>query len=123
MLARFERGVSALLAADGNVRAAADALNCSPRTIFRWLRNKEFERLYADAVSSAFRAATRRLRSKADRAVDALFSVIGDGKAPRAAQVSAADCVLRHSENTELLDNYMPRLEKLEEENEPDPGL
>ena len=122
-IAKFERAIAALIASDGCVRKAATALKISERSLWRWQRDKRFEEMYRDAVSASFRAATRRLRAKADKAVSALFNVIADKKAPRAAQVSAADCVLRHGENTELLENFAPRLERIEESDEPTSGF
>jgi hypothetical protein len=116
MLAKYERGVAALLAADGNTRKAARALGINERTLWRWQRNPRFEEMLRAAVSSAFRAATRRLRTRANEAVTTLFSVLHDSEAPAASKVAGADAVLRRGGDFEVVDTIEAGLKEWEGE-------
>ena len=109
-----ERVLSALLTSNTRREAAAVA-RVSERTVYQYLQEPEFAKLYADARREMVTAATAQLQQGLSPAVSTLSTVAADPEAAPPARVAAARAVLefalRYSETTDI----MERLAKLEE--------
>src|SRR5512135_1592195 len=90
---RQRRAVAALLSAR-NVAEAARVASVGERTLHRWLADPVFRAALLEAEGGAIDAATRRLVSLTDAAIDTLRAVMNDVEAPRAVQLRAAQGVL-----------------------------
>ena len=102
--ARREQALAALLASP-TIRAAAKKAGVSDTTLWRYLREPEFARRYAEARRDVVEHMVVRLQSRSSEAAQVLFSVAKDRKAPASARVSAAKAIIEHTlKAVELLD-------------------
>lgn len=84
-----EAAIQALLQ-HSTLKAAADSIGISERTLRRWLEDQEFAKAYAGAKSAALASALSKLAGGSGEAVDALLRVIRSRRGSSAARVSAA---------------------------------
>ena len=83
-----ERAIIALLS-NRSVEEAAKACNTPVRTMFRWLKEREFNTAYRQAKRSAFGQAIARLHYFTSAAVTTLGKVMLDPATPPATRVRA----------------------------------
>ena len=91
-----DRAIIALLS-NRSVEEAAKACNTPVRTLFRWLKDRDFNTAYRLAKRSAFGQAIARLHYFTSAAVTTLGKVMLDPATPPATKVRAADSVLNHT--------------------------
>ena len=115
------RAIIALLS-NRSVEEAAKACNTPVRTLFRWLKDDEFNAAYLLAKRSAFGQAIARLHYFSSAAVTTLGKVMLDPATPPATKVRAADSVLNHTIKVveeEQLEARVTELERSADQNKP----
>lgn len=102
--ARRELALAALLSSL-TIRAAAKKAEVSESTLWRYLREPEFSKRYAEARRDAVEHLAVRLQSRASESAEILFKIAKDKEAPASARVTAAKAVIEHTlKAVELLD-------------------
>ena len=99
------------LAAGSSIRATADTIGVSERSIRRWLKNPEFAAALREAEKEVWNATVRKLRALGEKAVNALGRVLEDPGATPSARIQAARAILDGIAKAEALS----RLQDLED--------
>lgn len=109
--------VSALIE-NGSIKAAADRLGCTVRTLYERMKKQEFKDLYAQAKAEILKTATAKLQGNLAGAVDTLSEIMNDEETAKQTRVNCAVSILqygaRYTETTDILE----RLEALEDAQE-----
>jgi len=108
-----ESAISALLS-ESKLDDAAASAGVNRATLWRWLKDEEFQRAYMAARREAVRQAVARLQQTSGEAVDTLRDVMKDTAATPAARVSAAKAILEMSIKAIELEDMAERLAALE---------
>jgi hypothetical protein len=109
-----EEAIVALLSTR-SVEEAARACNTPPRTLYRWLKDPEFDRAYRAARRQAFGQSTARLQYGASAAASTLLKVMLDPGTPASTKVRAAECVLSHAAKAIEIEDIDARVAALEQ--------
>lgn len=109
-----ELAITALLN-EPTVARAASSIGMNERTLYRWLKESEFMRVYRALRREAFAHAVSLTQRYAPVAVHALAQILSDKKAPYSARVSAAVAILKFSRESIELDDLAARIEALEQ--------
>jgi hypothetical protein len=88
-----EEAIIALLT-HRNVEEAAKAVGLSPKTLFRWMQDPEFDADYRKARRDSFHQAVARLQQASGAAVTTLLKLAVDPNAPAAVKARAAYYIL-----------------------------
>ena len=99
----------------GSVRAAADSLNCSRRTLYTRMKTSAFQELYSQAKTELVKAAAAKLSNSITGAVDVLTSVMNDTEAPAQTRVNAAANVFQYAVKLTTTNDILVRLQSIEE--------
>src|ERR1700691_1259677 len=91
-----EAAIAALLT-QRNVEEAARLAGVGTQTLYRWLKEPEFQVAYLEARPVTVSQSNARLQQASSAAVSTLLKIMVDASAPAAARVRAADHVLDHS--------------------------
>jgi transposase-like protein len=117
-----EAAVLALLSTK-NVEEAARVAGVTPRTLYRWQNEPEFDAAYRAAKRAAYRQAIARLHHLTSAAVSTLGKVMLEAGTPASTKVRAADSILNHTlkaiENEDILAR-LSALERAAEESKPE---
>ena len=116
-----EEAIVALLT-NRSIEEAARASNTPARTLYRWLKEPEFDAAYRAAKRAAYRQAIARLHQLSSAAVSILGKVMLDATAPPATRVRAVDSILDHTAKAieiEDIDARVSELERAAEESNP----
>ena len=97
-----------------NVEEAARAAKIAPRTLYRWVKDPEFDAAYRDAKRAAFGQSIARMHQMSSAAVSTLGKVMIDPATPPATKVRAADSILNHTAKAIELQDVEARLSELE---------
>ena len=104
-----------MLLVHGNVNAAATVLGISRNSIYRRMKQPDFQKRLTSEKSAILTAVTASLIESLTDAVKGLKQVINEADAAAGVKVSASDALLRHSlRYMEALD-FETRLKALEE--------
>lgn len=87
----------------------------TPRTLYRWQKEPEFDAACREAKRAAFRQAIGRLHHLSSAAVSTLGKVMLDPATPAATKVRAADSILDHTLKAIEDEDILARLTALEE--------
>ena len=109
-----EQAVIAVLTAP-TISDAAQSLNVSESTLYRWLAYDDFLEALRAARQEATKQAFAKLQRGTSRMVDVLFSIAEDKMASPAARVSAARSVLETVIKVTEDEEIITRLKRLEE--------
>jgi hypothetical protein len=109
-----ESAIVALLTAR-TIEEAAKTANVPVRTLYRWLKEPEFDRAYRRAKRAAFGQATSRLQQGAAAAAATMLKIMIDAGVPASTRLKAADCVFGHAKNAIEIEEIEARLRALEE--------
>jgi hypothetical protein len=112
-----EDAIVALLS-QRSVDDAARFINVTPRTLYRWMKDPEFDAAYRVARRAAFGQSVARLQQASGAAVSTLLKIMVDPNAPASTRVRAADSVLGHTAKAIELDDIEARLSDLERASE-----
>ena len=108
-----EAAVLALLSTR-SVEEAARSIGVNPRTLYRWMKEPEFDAAYRAGKRAAFGQAIARLHHLASAAVSTLGKVMLDSATPPATKVRAADSILNHTIKAIETEDIDARLRELE---------
>jgi hypothetical protein len=108
-----EAAILALLTSR-NVEDAALQADVGARTIYRWMKEPEFDAAYREAKRAAFSQAIARLHQMTAAAVTTLGKVMIEPNTPPATKVRAADSVLDHAAKAIELEDVEARVSELE---------
>ena len=97
-----------------NVEEAARAAGVGARTLYRWMREPEFDAAYRDAKRGAFSQAIARLHQMSSAAVTTLGKAMLDPGTPAATKVRAAQSILDHTAKAIEIEDLEARLAALE---------
>ena len=108
-----EAAILALLTSR-NVEDAALQAGVGARTLYRWMKEPEFDAAYREAKRAAFSQAIARLHQMTAAAVTTLGKVMIEPNRPPATKVRAADSVLNHAAKAIELEDVEARVSELE---------
>ena len=108
-----EEAILALLS-NRNVEEAARAVKITPRTLYRWLNEPEFDRAYRKARRKAFGQATARLQQASSAAVAVMMKTMVDTNAGASVRLRAADMVYSHAAKAIEIEDVDLRVSELE---------
>jgi hypothetical protein len=114
---KLEQAVAALLTAK-SLEEAAKLVGVSPKTLQRWQRLPEFERLLRESRRTAFRQSLIRLHQASAPAVSTLMRVMLDAATPLTVKARCAYYVLEQTRKGIELEEIEARLAELERTNE-----
>jgi transposase-like protein len=109
-----EEAIVALLT-HRSVEEAARAIDIAPKTLYRWLKEPEFDQSYRTAKRAAFGQAIARLHHLSSAAVSTLGKVMLDTATPPSTKVRAADSILDHTTKAIEIEDIEARVAALEQ--------
>ena len=110
---RKQAAIVALLT-QPTVAEAARVANVRPNTLGRWMKEPAFDAEWRSARCLGLDQAIARLQKISGAAVSALLKVMFDPGSPPAAQLKAAETVLRYAKAAAELEHVQARLTELE---------
>jgi hypothetical protein len=113
-LGRKKEGAIVALLSQRNVEEAARVADIAQRTLYRWMKEPEFDAAYREARRAAFSQSTARLQQASGAAVATLLKIMVDSNAPASTRVRAADTVLDHAARAIELEDIQARVAELE---------
>jgi hypothetical protein len=116
-----EEAIAALMT-ERNVEEAARAAKIGTQTLYRWMKDPEFQKEYLDARRAAVAQSNARLQQATGAAVSMLLKTMVDASTPPATKVRAANSVLDHSRSAIEIDDIVVRVGALEQAAKP-PGV
>ena len=108
-----EEAIPALLS-NRTIEEAARAVKVTPKTLYRWLKEPEFDAAYRQARRDAFGQCVARLQHASSAAVSVMLKVLTDSSAPASARLRAADMVVTHSAKAIEIEDIEARVAELE---------
>jgi hypothetical protein len=111
---RKQTAIAALLT-QPTVAEAARIANVRPNTLIRWMKELEFEAAWRAAKTLGLDHAIARLQKISGAAVSALLKLLVNPRSP-AAQLKAAEIILRFAKAVEALERVEARLAEVERE-------
>ena len=108
-----EEAILALLTTS-NVEQAARAVKITPRTLYRWQQEPEFDKAFRKARRDAFGQGTARLQQASGAAVSTVLKIMVDPHAAASTKLRAADLVLSHGARAIELEDVEARVSELE---------
>jgi len=113
-LGRKKEGTIVALLSQRNVEEAARVAGIGPRTLYRWLKEPEFDAAYRAAKRAAFGQAVARLQQGASAAATTLLKTMIEPTTPASVRVRAAECVMNHAMKAIELEDIEARVAELE---------
>jgi transposase-like protein len=98
-----------------NIEEAARVTGVGARTLYRWMKEPEFDAAYRDAKHATFSQSMARLQQLASPAVTTLGKAMLDPNTPAATRVRAADRILDHAAKAIEIETIEARLAVLEQ--------
>ena len=111
--AKKEAAILALLTARSIEEAARVAI-VPPRTLYRWLKEREFDAAYRRAKRAAFGQAVARLQQGTSAAATTLLKTMIDQNTPAAVKVRAAEAIFNHAAKAIEIEDIDARVAELE---------
>ena len=108
-----EDAIAALLS-NRSVEDAARAVKITPRTLYRWLKEPDFDAAYRQTRRAAFGQCVARLQQASSAAVSVMLKILADPSAPPSARLRAADMVVTHSAKAIEIEDIEARVAELE---------
>ena len=109
-----EEAIVALLSQRG-VEDAARACNTPVRTLYRWLKDPEFDVAFRAARRQAYGQSISRLQQGSGAAATTLLKVMVDPATPASTRVRAAEAVLSHAAKAIEIEDIEARVAALEQ--------
>ncbi len=117
-LSRKQEDAIVALLSSRNLEEAARSCHTSPRTLYRWLQEPEFEEAYRSARRQAYGQSIARLQHASSAAASTLLKMMVDPNSPPACRLRAADRALSHAARAIELEDLEARLSRLERSTE-----
>lgn len=108
-----EDAVVALLS-QRSLEDAAKACNIPARTLYRWLKEPDFDSAYRAARRRAYGQSISRLQQGSVAAATTLLKIMVDPNSPPSCRLRAADSVLSHAAKAIEIEDIDARLRELE---------
>ena len=108
-----EQAIIALLQ-QRSVEDAARMTDVSIRTLYRWMKDPDFDAAYREAKRASFSQSVARLHQMASAAVTTMGKIMVDPSMPASTRVKAAECILSHTTRAVEIETIETRLEQLE---------
>lgn len=108
-----QEAIAALLS-NRSVDDAARAVKVTPRTLYRWQNEPDFDAAYRKARRAAFGQCVARLQQASSAAVSVMLKILADPSAPASARLRAADMVVTHSAKAIEIEDVEARVSELE---------
>jgi hypothetical protein len=102
------------LVSQRSIEDAARACNTPARTLYRWLKEPEFDAAYRAARRQAYGQSISRLQQGSAAAATTLLKVMVDATTPPATRVRAAEAVLSHAAKAIEIEDIEVRVTELE---------
>jgi len=112
-----EEAIVALLV-HRTIEEAARSIGIDPKTLFRWMKEPEFDAAYRAAKRAAFAQSIGRLHHLSSAAVSTLGKIMLDSTTPPATRVRAADSILDHTAKAIEIEDIEARVVELERASE-----
>jgi transposase-like protein len=112
-LSRRKQEAIAALLSQRNIQEAARVAGIGTQTLYRWMKDPEFDAVYREARRIVYRQALARLQQASPIMVTVLLKVLFDPDAPNSARLQAADSVLRYAKEVSELEEVGARLAAL----------
>lgn len=113
-LGRKKEAVILALLSQRSVEEAARVTGVGARTLYRWMREPEFDAAYREAKRASFSQSIARMHQLSGAAVTTLGKAMLDSNTPPATKVRAADTILDHMAKAVELEDLEARLAQLE---------
>jgi transposase-like protein len=113
-LGRKKEGAIAALLSQRNVEEAARAAGVGARTLYRWMKEPDFDAAYRAALRAVVSQSAARLQQMCMPAVTTLGKIMVDPNAPVASRVRAAAYVLDYAAKSIEMEDIELRLSELE---------
>ena len=113
-LTRKQEDAIVALLSNRSVEDAARACNIPARTLYRLLKDSDFDRAYRRAKYDAFGQSIARMHHLSSAAVSTLGKVMLDPATPAATRVRAADSILNHTAKAIEVEDIEARVTELE---------
>jgi len=97
-----------------DVEEAARVAGIGSRTLYRWLKEPEFDAAYRAAKRAAFGQAIARLQQGASAAATTLLKTMIEPNTPASVRVRASECVLNHAMKAIEMEDIEARVAELE---------
>jgi AICAR transformylase/IMP cyclohydrolase PurH len=117
-LGRKKEEAIVALCSTRSIEDAARACNTPVRTLYRWLKEPEFNAAYRAARRSAYGQSIARLQQASTAAATTLLKVMVDPTTPPSTRVRAAESVLTHAAKAIEIEDLDARLTDLERAND-----
>ena len=108
-----EKAIAALLLKP-SIPAAAKDVGVGERTLWRWLKDKNFKKAYKEARREVVRQAIAQVQAGLSKAVKTLKNIIDDENASPSARVSAAKTMIDMGLKAVEIEDLESRIEALE---------
>jgi hypothetical protein len=108
-----EAAIAALLS-QPNVDQAARVAGVGARTLWRWMKEPEFDAEYRAAKRAAFGQAVARLQQGTSAAATTLLKTMIEPNTPASVRIRAAECVLNHAMKAIEIEDIEARVSELE---------
>jgi hypothetical protein len=102
------------LVSQRSIEEAARTCNTPARTLYRWLKEPEFDAAYRAARRHAYGQSISRLQQGSTAAATTLLKVMVDPTTPPSTRVRAAEAVLSHAAKAIEIEDIDARLRELE---------
>ena len=109
-----DEAIAALLT-ERNVEEAARSAKIGTQTLYRWLKDPEFQKAYLEARRAVVAQSNARLQQASSAAVSMLLKTMVDTSTPAATRVRAANSILNQSRCAIEIDDIVVRVAALEQ--------
>ena len=113
-LGRKQEEAIVALCSNRSIEDAARACNTPARTLYRWLKEREFDAAYRAARRSAYGQSIARLQQASAAAASTLLKIMIDPSSPPSCRLRAADSVLSHAAKAIEIEDLDARVSDLE---------
>jgi hypothetical protein len=114
-LGRKKEAAIVALLSSRNVEEAAPAAGVTPRTLYRWQKEPEFDAAYRKARRAVVSQTNARLQQAAGAAATTILKLMVDPTVPASVRIRASECVLNHANKPIEIEDIEVRLAALEE--------
>jgi predicted transcriptional regulator len=98
-----------------NIEEAARSIGVAPKTLLRWLKEKEFAEAYRTARRQAYSQSIARLQQATSAATTTLLKTMVDPSTPASVRVRAADSIFNHAAKAIEIEDLDARVTALEQ--------
>ena len=109
-----EAAIAALLT-QRNVEEAARTAGIGTQTLYRWMKEPEFDAAYRKAKRGVFGQAVARLQQGLSAAAATMLRIMVDPSAPASTRLRAADCVFSQVKDASEMEQIQERIAVLEQ--------